>query len=231
MKITESKKKSTNAMLADQLKKAMGANARRIRRASSASLEDFAEAIAHQGLNWTTGRVGDLEGGRVEAKLSNALAVAQTLANLADEPVALADLFAGTDFEALFRGEPLRPQTNHGHDPDETLTDLARRLGWTGTAVNQWDAVQHAARDFGVSKREVGPYLFAFDSAKRADERAAKALQISVVELTEHAVQLWGHSLATERDRIAEPGASTARLGQLTRQLRDQIEQRIGRNQ
>ncbi|MGB3698564.1 MAG: helix-turn-helix transcriptional regulator [Gordonia sp. (in: high G+C Gram-positive bacteria)] len=219
MKIADSKKKSNNAMLANQLKKAMGANARRIRLAAGASLEDVAEAIGNQGLNWSTGRVGDLEGGRVEAKLSNALAVAQTLANVTGEPVSVADLFAGTEFEALLRGEPMRPQPNNGEDPDPTPTDIARRNGWA-------DLVS-AASDFGVSTRAVVPLLVAFDSIKRADRRVADGLGISLVELTEHAVALWGHSLITERDRVAEPDANVARLGQLTRELRDQIEARL----
>lgn len=220
MKIPKpNKEQSSNAMLADRLRKPMGVNARRIRLAAGASLEDFAEAIAHQGLNWSTGRVGDLEGGRVDAKLSNVLAVAQTLANLSGEPVSVADLFAGSEFESLLRGGPVQPQENHGVDADPTPTDLARRNGWLDLAS--------AARAFGVSSRAVGPLLVAYDSIKRADRRVADDLGISLVELTEHAVALWGHSLVTERDRLAGPGASTARLGQFTRELRGQIEQRI----
>lgn len=209
---------STNERLARELKVAMGTNARRIRQAAGVTLEDFAEGIRHQGLNWSTGRVGDLDGGRVEAKLSNALAIAQTLANVTGQPVALADLFADTDSEALFRGEPLRPQDNHGHDPDASPLDLARRNGWENLA--------QAAADFDVPQTRVTPYLVAFDSIRVTDRRAAKALEMSLVELTAWAVRLWGHSLTTERDRRAGPDADVSQLGSITRQLRDEIEVR-----
>lgn len=216
MKIDDSV--SANERLARELKTAMGANARRIRQAAGATLEDFAEAIRHQGLNWSTGRVGDLDGGRVEAKLSNAVAVAQTLANVTGQPVTLADLFADTEFEALFRGEPLRPQGGHGHDPDASPLDLARRNGWENLA--------QAAADFGVPQTRVTPYLIAFDSIRVTDRRAAKALGLSLMELTTWAVRLWDHSLTTERDRRAGPDADVSQLGSITRQLRDEIEAR-----
>jgi len=209
---------SANERLARKLKTVMGANARRIRQAAGATLEDFAEAIRHQGLNWSTGRVGDLDGGRVEAKLSNAVAVAQTLANVTGQPVALADLFAGTEFEALFRGEPMQPQADHGHDPDASPRDLAQRNGWENLA--------QAAADFGVPQTRVTPYLIAFDSIRVTDRRAAKALGLSLMELTTWAVRLWGHSLTTERDRRAGPDADVSQLGSITRQLRDEIEAR-----
>jgi hypothetical protein len=46
-------------------------------------------------LQWSTGRVGDFEGGRAAANLATLLAVAAALGDITGRPVTLAELFAG----------------------------------------------------------------------------------------------------------------------------------------
>ncbi|BBY56691.1 helix-turn-helix domain-containing protein [Mycolicibacillus koreensis] len=196
------------------VRRVIGANVRRIRTRHGISLETFAREAKRYGLNYSTGRVSDLEGGRVEAKVDTVLALTQVLANLADQPVALADLFEGDQRAGLFRGQAVEPdgQTNVGP------LDIARRLGWADLAG--------AAADFGVPQTKVLPYLIAMDQSGLAEQRAAKRLGIDLAELTRHSVNLWGVNLSEQRDR-AEPGANVSRLGQITRELVAQIEARL----
>jgi hypothetical protein len=179
------------------------------------TLADFAKEAKRQGLPWASGRVSDLESGRVEAKLETLLAVAQVLANLTGRPVTLAELFEGDPRAALFAGEPVQPDEQF----DATATEIARRGGWPDLAS--------AAKDLEVTEEEVAPLLLAYEDAGLVDQRAAKALGVKVLELTRHSVALWGHNFTTERDRLAGPDAHAARLGEVSRALRAQIQERL----
>ena len=213
-----------------ELRKVIGANARRLRTDAGVSLEEFVREGKKQGLPWTTGRVGDLEGGRIDAgKLETLVSVALTLAATTGRDVRLADLVRTDqrvmvngreldDFASLFEGCPVRVTEAQEHEDNPTAPDLAQRNGWPD--------VDAAAKDFGVRKSKVLPLLIAYDEAGLAERRAAKALDISLVELTRRSVVLWGHSLTSERERVAEAegGANNARLGQISRSLREQLE-------
>lgn len=197
------------------LRQVIGRNVRRIRTEHEISLEAFSREARRCGLPYSTGRVSDLEGGRVEAKLDALLAWAQVLANLTDQPVTLADLFKGDDRVGLFRGRPVEPDYAKSTAGPR---DLAVICGWADVA--------EAAAAFGVPQSKVGPYLAAMDESGLAEKRAARNLGVDLPTLIRHSVDLWGVNLSAQRDRI-EPDANVSRLGQITRELVAQIEARI----
>ncbi|PVY29912.1 helix-turn-helix domain-containing protein [Williamsia muralis] len=213
MKLSESRERF--------IRKVLGGNVRRLRLAAGVRVEDLAKEAKRQGLQWSVSRVGDMEGGRVEAKVETLLAVAQALANVTGQPVTLADLMAGEDRAAWFQGEPVQPEP----EPEQQVApaDIARR--------NSYESLQHAAEKLQVSEAEVAPVLLAYEDTGLVDQRAAKALGLKVKELTRHAVALWGHNFTTERDRVAGPDAHAARLGEVNRALRAQVQERLDGHQ
>lgn len=154
-----------------------GQAVRRLRTEAGVTLAEFAKEAKRQGLKWAPTRVSDLESGRVEAKLETLVAVAQVLANLTGRPVTLAELFEGDSRAGLFNGEPVQPDAQ----VDATPTDVARRNGW--------ETVAEAAEELGVAEDQVAPVLLAYEDTGLVDQRAAKELQLTVRDLTKHAVK------------------------------------------
>src|SRR5271156_2866079 len=84
-----------------QVAQVIGGNARRMRLDAGVTLEQFAQSARLYGLPWTTGRVGDLEAGRVAASVATLYGVALVLQHVTGQPVTLAELFAGDGDVAL----------------------------------------------------------------------------------------------------------------------------------
>jgi hypothetical protein len=59
------------------------------------------------------------------------------------------------------------------------------------------------------------------------EERIASGLGISTNQLCDMSLQLWNTTFAAERDRIAGPDANAQRKGQVTRQLKAQLEEAL----
>lgn len=72
------------------LPEVVGRNARRLR--GDATADQLAKAARREGLNWGTGRISDLEHGRVSPTLSMLVALAAALHSVSRTPVTLADL-------------------------------------------------------------------------------------------------------------------------------------------
>jgi transcriptional regulator with XRE-family HTH domain len=71
----------------------LGQSARLLRGKHTAELVAYAATSA--GLNWGSGRISDLEAGRVSPTLPTLFALCQAFGALLDRPIGLADLFAG----------------------------------------------------------------------------------------------------------------------------------------
>jgi len=59
------------------------------------------------------------------------------------------------------------------------------------------------------------------------EERVAGRLGISTERLYAESQRLWNTTFSAERDRIAGPGANPQRKGQVTRQLKAELEKAI----
>src|SRR5690606_10484407 len=79
----------------ESLPAVLGRNARRLRIDAGATLEQMASALDDYGVRWSTGRVGDLESGRVAATIPTTIAVALALSQLQSRTVGIAELFEG----------------------------------------------------------------------------------------------------------------------------------------
>ena len=77
------------------LAKVIGRNARGLRTASDLTLEQVALAMKVRGFPWSSGRVGDLESGRIPPNLTLLLCLIEVLNELTGTDSTLSDLLHG----------------------------------------------------------------------------------------------------------------------------------------
>ncbi|WP_139813374.1 hypothetical protein [Prescottella equi] len=220
------------------LSEIIGMNARRLRLAAGVTLEQLATTARLRGLNWSTGRVGDLESGRVQATLPTLLALAASLAEVTGRPVELRELLESDgpaeitglfamdplSLAAVLSGKPFYPdptirgyvpegvETAEQHMANATVNDLVQAHGWSNK--------EEALRDLNLTDEEkLVEVLLAVDGAALADRRAAKALGVDLPELTAAAFRCWGKPLSEQREELAGTDATNQHRGQITRDL------------
>lgn len=180
----------------------LGAGARSIRLEAGANLEQVSQAARRAGLPWSTGRVSDMEGGRVELKLETLISLALALGEVRGKPVTLAELLAHPT-----------PVMVNGRE----IASLSGAVG--GEAVT----VSEGQREHDRVNRP-DP----IETAGLAEKRAAKSVGVPLADLVTAAHELWGHHLTAERDRRAGADADVATRGRITRELTDQIRKHLG---
>lgn len=188
------------------LRRIVGRNAREIRLAAGAHLEQVAHTAKRYGLPWTIGRVSDLEAGRIDAKVETLLSLALALGEVRGQPVTLAELL-DHDGPVLVNGREVANVT--GTFRGEAVTESeGQRIH---DELNSGDPVQLAR-----------------DTAALADRRAAKSLGVDLDRLVTTAVELWGHNLSSERDRRADGETNVAARGNITRDLLGEVRRHLG---
>lgn len=210
----------------DSLPKVIGGNARRLRREAGATLEQMAAALEDYGVNWSTGRVGDLESGRVAASIPTVVAVSLALSALVRRPVAMVELFEHAAPVRINDQLTLREGGLHAVFVGEQLT-------WKMVSAERSNATTlfASARDeFGRMKRFAERYgevnLDLIQRAERvglAEKRAAEDLGVKAGTIAHAAAYMWRRTFTEERDHRAGRDATPQRLGQVTRQMKSEL--------
>ena len=204
----------------------IGENAREKRLAAGLTLDQVSIAARARGLNWSESRVADFEGGRVAPNLATLIAACLALADAGCGGVSLNDLLRSASFIELNGSLSL---TSHqaaavlggGPSDGETTRSLGRRgppmsagalmpAEWVTSKINE-------AFKAGLPS----PML---NAPGATEERVTKALGISAEDLARLSNSLWGCSFSAERDRRADEGANAQKRGQITRQMRAELE-------
>lgn len=182
-----------------------GENARKLRLGAGLTLDLLAQAAQLYGLPWTTGRVGDFESGRAAPSLPTLYAVALALQQATGQPVTLADLFAGEgpvqiNDKLFIELSELRAALSGGPVTGRVIPSgmLSATVGWAMVGV-----------------------------FSEADTRMCKSLGITRERGIEAMAKLWGRPFSVERDSRAEPGANAQRRGQISRQLKAELQKVI----
>lgn len=217
-------------MSAESVSVVAGRNMQAIRQRAGLTLAEVAKAARFYGLAWTTGRASAFEAGRVSPTLPTLLAVANTLGDLTEGPVRLADLFAGEGRVEI----------------TETLTlDLAKvREALTGAPVTSTAgdrpggvdevvaAAIRAAERMGEDLGEVRPNATRAEAERAsrlladfadADFKAAKSLGVGRLAAALGMSELWGKTFVAERDQRAGINANAQRKGRVARELKDEL--------
>jgi transcriptional regulator with XRE-family HTH domain len=191
--------------------KVIGANVRELRLAAGVTLDAFALVARQYGLPWTSGRVGDLESGRVLPNLETVYAVAAALAHATGQPVTLADLLA-TD-------EPVSINDQLTAGPDQLHAAVTG-----GPVTGECEDARESS--YTAFNRKVDVYA-TYVALREADWRLCKQLGISREHGAAVMNELWGHTFSAERDKRAGADANAQRRGQISRQLKVELEKAI----
>lgn len=208
------------------LPEVVGRNARLIR--GDRRTDEVARAARLYGLKWNTGRVSDFEHGRLSPTVPTLLGVSLALSHVTGRTISLFDLVACDEpieinEKLILEGERLRAY-----------------LSGTATAPlpGRAESVRASARRAVESFRRLPRYLDdvpieAVERAERgsgeSEQRAAKELGIDTFRLIHESADLWGQSFSAERDQRAGPEANAQKRGRVSRQLKEQLRERLNR--
>jgi hypothetical protein len=204
----------------------VGRNTRRLR--GDATADQLAKAARRHGLNWGTGRISDLEHGRVSPTISMMVALAEALHSVRGIPITLADLVEHDGYVQLtttqavksvalqrfLRGEPVKLLVEDMSNSAEMIAamkaGLAEMSRWakrlSGLKVD-WNAAIEIEREAGET-----------------EARIAKALAVPASAVAVVSAYLWGRTLSAERDRLAGTDSNAQDRGRITRQLKAKIQ-------
>lgn len=198
-----------------------GENARSIRINAGLTLDEVAAVAKLHGLPWTTGRVGDFESGRVSPSLPTVFAYALALADATGTKVTLANLFAGGG-EVAINDALAVPLT------DFRMMLAGNEIATRPTSVSHVEAVKTRGDDGSVTiqlAESAGYAIVPQWLMREADYRIAKELGIPPEKAQAAMLALWGKPFTAERDQRAGVDANAQRKGQISRQLKTEIQQ------
>lgn len=197
------------------LRDVIGENARRLR--GDATADDVAKAARRYGLNWGTGRISDLEHGRVSPTLPTLAALALALGDVRDANVRLGDLIDSDETIALttalkVTSDQLRRFLAGGDmfkfalaSPSDAMAELRER----------WPARLHQVTA-GALMRLLGDF-------GEPEERLARDLGLDRERLAAEMAVLWRRSYHAERDRRAGVDANAQKKGRVARELKAEL--------
>jgi len=206
----------------------IGGSAKVLRVDAKVTLEQMARVAQRYGLPWTSGRVGDFEAGRTAPSLPTLIAAAAALGEAIGRSVSLAELVTGegqvhiNDKLRLDTSElrtALSGGTVNAHAiPTPLVTLLTRGLELlTDLSTVDWpkrlravnpDLRRDVLRDFNES-----------------DARMCKNIGVDQVLGAAAMAALWRRTFTAERDHRAGPDAKAQRRGQISRQLKADLQE------
>lgn len=197
----------------------MGRNARELR--GDATLDDVAKVARACGLNWGTGRVSDLEHGKVSPTLPTLIVLALIFSELLGRPVTLSDLVRGDENIAVAPRISLTSDELRGYLSGDAVTaaDQYRREASAALqSVTSGDYRKHwPARLKSVSTPATMRML---GQIGEPEERLARELGIDHTRLAAEMLALWGKSFSARRDWLAGAEANAQKKGRVARALK-----------
>jgi hypothetical protein len=210
------------------LAQVVGWNAKRLR--GDVSGDRLASAAKENGLNWGTGRIADLEAGRVSPTLSTLVALALALGEVRGEPIQLYELVDWDGFVSVSGDLVLSGEALAGYISGNPVQVLVR--DYPGGLEEIKEVIDRVNATFTAARTSINPLFADLDTglcvkvdrrSGEAERRAADALGVDMYALTLGSVYLWGKSLSDERDARAGVEATAQKRGRITRQLMDEL--------
>jgi transcriptional regulator with XRE-family HTH domain len=197
----------------------MGRNARELR--GDATLDDVAKVARACGLNWGTGRISDLEHGKVSPTLPTMVALALIFSELRGHPVTLGHLVSGDENIAVTSRISVTSEELRGYlsgDAVTTADQYRREASAALQSVVGGDYREHwPARLQSVSKAATMRML---GEIGEPEERLAREIGVDRARLAAEMLALWRRSFSAERDQRAGPDANAQKKGRVARALK-----------
>jgi transcriptional regulator with XRE-family HTH domain len=218
--------------MAQTVAQVIGANVRKRRIEACITLDTLASLSP---LAMSTGQVGNIEAGRAAPTLETLYAIAVALHRATGQPVTFADLLDGDgdvslgdrfDVEASTLRSVLR-----GQSVSRLSAESQRKLGKVldeqsraGIArLPEWTRLPKALRR-GVDPQD---WLRVERNMRENDERMCKNIGVDRDLGALLMTRLWNRPFTDERDHRAGPAAKAQRKGQVSRQLKAQLQKAI----
>ncbi|MFA7509462.1 MAG: hypothetical protein WCZ29_03160 [Mycolicibacterium vanbaalenii] len=206
----------------------VGSNAKRLR--GDISGDRLARAARKRGLNWGTGRVADLEAGRVSPTLPTLISVALALGDVRGEPIRLADLvqcegYVRVSGDLVLSGEALVHYVS-GREVRVVMRYIPGGMDEVRQLFERYDATRKAfLAELNPNFADVEPslYLSIYEASGEAENRAATAVDTDLYNVSVASAYLWGRTLSDERDARAGADSTAQKRGRITRQLYDEL--------
>jgi len=208
----------------------VGRNVRRLR--GDRTADELARAARRQGLKWSSGRVSELEAGKVSPTLPTLFALAAALGDMSDKAVSLAQLVESDGFirvndELVVKADTFA--TAVGSAPVQlTMGDLSGGVARAVDAVRKMTAELSELPDY-LRDMPVTDARETMDNIGEAEARIAKGLGISALRMRWESAYLWRNSFSAERDRRAGPDANAQKRGRVSRELKAELRASISR--
>ena len=183
----------------------VGRNAARIR--GQHKLDDVAVRARALGLRWNSGRVSDLERGRISPTIPTLLLLSMALADLTGEPVRVADLVQ--------------------HEGDVMLTPTTSLPGSQVVGALSGEPARRGDARSSHSRAALVLSIATEQAGGESEQRVAQSLGIAGKQFRELSQELWGRPFAAERDSRAGEGASPQKRGRVARTLKKEMEQHL----
>jgi transcriptional regulator with XRE-family HTH domain len=191
----------------------IGKNARRLRRDAELTLDQVSIAARKHGLNWSESRVADFESARVAPNLATLIAFCLALADAG---------CAEATLPQLLRSEaPIQINDALLVSNEQVIDLLGIPRSPLSTDALEWLLAQPIQMIAPTSVTSVS------NVSGATEERASKALGISSAELADWSAALWKRTFSEERDRRAGKGVKAQKRGQVTRQMRKELQAAI----
>jgi transcriptional regulator with XRE-family HTH domain len=186
----------------------IGRNARRLRTGAGLTLDQVSIAARRRGLKWSESRVADFEAGRVAPNLGTVAAIC----------LALADAGCAEGPALLTSDGPIQINTSLTLRGEDVANLLCGRPIEEPKPVKS--AERHPSNEPPTLEEVIG-------SSGATEERISKSLGISSTYLAMLSASYWNGTFSQERDRRAGEGANAQKRGQVTRQMKAELEAAI----
>jgi hypothetical protein len=211
---------SKSAPPAPTVAQVVAQNAKRLR--DGRKVELVARAARLAGLDWGTGRIADLEAGRVSPTLPTLIALCWTFSDLLNRPVNLSELLAGKGYVTLL--------------PNVIVPIGLLHRALAGPVAGPPTPLELARRGFPMAGLKVDPSDVRADALQRversmleADYRMAHSVGIPTESAAAQMQALWGRPFTAERDHRASPADSPQKRGRISRDLKAELQKAIDR--
>ena len=208
----------------------IGEAAKVLRLDAKVTLEQMARVAQRYGLPWTSGRVGDFEAGRTAPSLPTLIAAAAALGDAIGRPVSLAELVAGNGQVQINDKLSLDKSALRAALSGDSVNAQPKPLTAEALLTRALETIVEASTAHWPQRlRAVKPDLRrdVLRDFNESDARMCKNIGVDQVLGAAAMAALWRRTFTAERDNRAGPDANAQRRGQISRQLKADLQEVI----
>jgi hypothetical protein len=206
-----------------ELATVVGRSAKQLR--GDATLDDVAKLARACGLNWGTGRISDLEHGKVSPTLPTMVVLALIYSELRSEQITLGDLVRGHENITVTTRISVTSEEMRAYLSGDAVTATDQYRREVGSAIQGVHSGEYRKNwpDRLHDKPRTGAIMRMLGEIGEPEERLARELKIDHTRLAAEMLVLWRKSFSAKRDELAGPEANAQKKGRVARALKAEL--------